>query len=39
MFTAINLLGKKQCIYNREGKVDTAILVKIIKLLSKEDLS
>ena len=39
MFTAINLLGKKQCIYNAEGKVDTTIIVKIIKLLEKENLS
>ena len=39
MFTAINLQGKKQCIYNREGKVDTKILVKLIKLLDKEDLN
>lgn len=38
MFTSINLLGKKQCIYNAEGKVDTTILVKLIKLLEKEDL-
>lgn len=35
MFTSINLLGKKQCIYNVEGKVDTKILIKIIKLLEK----
>lgn len=39
MFTSINLLGKKQCIYNSEGKVDTTIIVKIIKLLEKENLS
>jgi len=39
MFTAIDLLGKKQCIYNDSGKVDTAIIVKLIKLLEKEDLS
>jgi hypothetical protein len=39
MFTSINLLGKKQCIYNGDGKVDTTILIKIIKLLSKEDLA
>lgn len=32
MFTAINLQGKKQCIY-REGNVDTKIIVKLIKLL------
>lgn len=38
MFTSINLLGKKQCIYNAEGKVDTTILVKLIKLLEKEEL-
>lgn len=38
MFTAINLSGKKQCIYGAEGKVDTTILVKLIKLLEKEDL-
>ncbi len=35
MFTAINLSGKKQCIYSGEGKVDTTILVKLIKLLEK----
>lgn len=39
MFTSINLLGKKQCIYNSEGKVDTKIIVKIIKLLDKQDLN
>lgn len=39
MFTAINLSGKKQCIYGAEGKVDTTILVKLIKLLEKEDLA
>ena len=33
MFTAINLKGKKQCIYNNEGNVDTKIIVKLIKLL------
>lgn len=33
MFTSINLTGKKQCIYNKEGKVDTKIIVKLIKLL------
>ena len=38
MFTAINLLGKKQCIYDQDGKVDTTILVKLIKLLEKDDL-
>lgn len=32
MFISINLLGKKQCIYN-EGKIDTKILIKLIKLL------
>jgi len=39
MFTAINLLGKKQCIYNGDGKVDITILVKLIKLLEKDNLS
>lgn len=39
MFTAINLSGKKQCIYGAEGKVDTTIIVKLIKLLEKEDLA
>lgn len=39
MFTAINLLGKKQCIYDKEGKVDTKIIVKILKLLDKEELN
>lgn len=33
MFTSINLTGKKQCIYDKEGKVDTKIIVKLIKLL------
>jgi hypothetical protein len=39
MFTAINLEGKKQCVYGQDGKVDTAILVKLIKLLDAESLS
>lgn len=39
MFTAINLEGKKQCVYGLDGKVDTAILVKLIKLLDAESLS
>lgn len=39
MFTAIDLQGKKQCIYNGEGQVDTKILVKLIKLLDKESLN
>ena len=38
MFTAIDLKGKKQCIY-KEDKVDTKILVKLIKLLDKEELN
>lgn len=33
MFTSINLLGKKQCIYNKKGEVDTKIIVQLIKLL------
>lgn len=33
MFTAVNLTGKKQCIYNKEGEVDTKIIVKLTKLL------
>jgi hypothetical protein len=43
MLTAINLTGKKQFIYNKDGKVDTKIIIKLIKLLgptkniSKED--
>lgn len=41
MFTAINLDGKKQCIYSQEDitKVDTKILVKLIKLLDKDELN
>jgi len=38
MFTSINLLGKKQCIYNADGKVDTVILVKLIKLIENDAL-
>lgn len=33
MFTSINLIGKKQCIYNKEGQVDTKVIVKLTKLL------
>ena len=33
MYTAINLYGKKQCIYDKKGKVTTNIIVKLIKLL------
>lgn len=32
MFAAINLQGKKQCIY-KDGNVDTKIIIKLIKLL------
>ena len=41
MFTSIDLLGKKQCIYSPEdkNKVDTKIIVKLIKLLDKEELN
>ena len=41
MFTSIDLLGKKQCIYSPEDnkKVDTKIIVKLIKLLDKEGLN
>ena len=37
MFTAIHLIGKKQCIYAKTGKVDTRIIVKLIKLLEKDE--
>lgn len=33
MFTSINLIGKKQCIYSKDGRVDTKIIVKLVKLL------
>jgi hypothetical protein len=33
MFTAIHLIGKKQCIYDDKGKVTTKIIVKLVKLL------
>ena len=33
MFTSINLQGKKQCIYNKDKKVDTGIIVQLVKLL------
>jgi hypothetical protein len=33
MLTAINLTGKKQFIYNKEGQVDTSIIIKLVKLL------
>lgn len=33
MFTSINLTGKKQCIYNKTGAVDTKIIIKLVKLL------
>jgi hypothetical protein len=36
MFTAIHLTGKKQCIYGKNGKVTTNIIVKLIKLLEKD---
>jgi hypothetical protein len=36
MFTAIHLTGKKQCIYDKKGKVTTNIIVKLIKLLEKD---
>jgi len=36
MFTAIHLTGKKQCIYGKNGKVNTSIIVKLIKLLEKD---
>ncbi len=36
MFTAIHLKGKKQCIYDQQGKVTTNIIVKLIKLLEKD---
>jgi ABC-type uncharacterized transport system ATPase subunit len=37
MFTAIHLTGKKQCIYGKNGKTNTAIIVKLIKLLEKDE--
>lgn len=37
MFTAIHLTGKKQCIYGKDGKVNTSIIVKLIKLLEKDE--
>lgn len=37
MFTAIHLTGKKQCIYGKNGKVNTSIIVKLIKLLEKDE--
>ena len=33
MFTSINLQGKKQCIYDKQGKVQTGIIVQLVKLL------
>ena len=41
MFTSIDLLGKKQCIYSPDdkNKVDTKIIVKLIKLLDREELN
>ena len=33
MLTAIHLDGKKQCIYNEKGQLDTDIITKLIKLL------
>lgn len=35
MYTAIHLHGKKQCIYNIQGKVNTSLIVKLIRLLEK----
>lgn len=37
MFTAIHLTGKKQCIYDKNGKVTTNIILKLIKLLEKDE--
>lgn len=37
MFTAIHLTGKKQCIYDKNGIVNTGIIVKLIKLLEKDE--
>ena len=36
MFIAIHLIGKKQCIYDKNNKVTTNIIVKLIKLLEKD---
>ena len=36
MFSASHLLGKKECIYDENGKVTTKIVVKIIKLLDSD---
>ena len=33
MFTAINLKGKKQCIYDEEGNINTRIIIDLVKLL------
>lgn len=33
MLTAIHLDGKKQCVYNEKGELDTDIVVKLIKLI------
>lgn len=33
MFTSINLHGKKQCIYDNEGKAKTNIIIELVKLL------
>ena len=37
MFTSIHLIGKKQCIYDEKGKTTTKIIVKLIKLLEKDE--
>lgn len=37
MFTAIHLIGKKQCIYDKNNKITTNIIVKLIKLLEKDE--
>ena len=37
MLTAIHLDGKKQCIYNTSGDLDTDIIVKLITLLGKTE--
>lgn len=33
MFTSINLKGKKQCIYDLDGNVNTKIIINLVKLL------
>jgi hypothetical protein len=39
MFTSIHLNGKKQCIYDSNGEINTDIIVKLINLLSSPDSS